>query len=200
MSVSGKKSYKKMTSYHVKNTLLVALFCSTLATMAEDEAGIWTDADGNPSPEVESQKVIDGFSGMLLVTSDSDWEEKWNTPVEHAPSFATTETVEVGGTVTTLIFFANPLVDDSGTAHIVCDIRVIRPDGSCSIDAKGVDCYSGPVEGDQFNVRLAGPVLGFLGEPSDQLGEYITEVTLVYSVRQVRLNLRTRFTLIGEES
>ena len=184
----------------MRKVLLAVLFSLSLPAVADDEKLIWKDAQGNPAPEIESQKAKDGFSGMLLVTPDKDWEEKWDTPPDHVPSYRITSEVKVGDTVTTLIFFANPLTDATGIALVSCDIRVIRPDGSYSIDVEGAECYRGPIEGDKHDIRMAIPVLGFIGEPTDQLGEYVTEVRLIDTVRKVDLILKTRFSLVEGET
>ena len=138
---------------------------------------------------------------MLLVTPDPDWEEKWNTPPEVGPNFGSTSTVKVGETVATLIFFVNPMVDEQGEALVLCDFRITRPDGSVSIDEKNIECYRGPIQPEyQYHVRLAAPILGFVGESSDPLGEWRTDVMLIDKHRDVSLELTARFTLVASET
>lgn len=59
-----------------------------------------------------------GFGVWLVVTSDSDWAEKRETPSWTSPHFTETGEVARGGGIATLIFFANPMADDQGNANI----------------------------------------------------------------------------------
>ena len=168
------------------------------AAFAQDSA--WKDEDGNPVPESESRKSQDGFSGMLLVTPDQDWQEKWETPESHIPRFTEAERVSVGGVLTIMIFFSNPLEDQSGSARVQCDLRVIRPDRTYSVDLNGAECFSGSLAGRPHNVRLSGVLLQFVAEPTDLPGTWTTEVRLTDVVRDVHLDMRTTFELVADEA
>src|SRR6266446_3679595 len=124
-----------------------------------------------------------------------DWETKWNTPPETVPTFSEARTVKRGGVVTILIFFANPKTDARNAANVRCDLRVLRPDGSFSINANDVVCMEGELKGNPAFVRLAAPVLKFVGEPQDPLGEWRVEVSVKDVLRQTSLHLKTSFTL-----
>lgn len=185
----------------MKHTLIAILITLVSSIALSNDGPVWKDRDGNAVPNSESEKVENGFSGMLVITPDSDWAEKWDTPQEVAPHFGSTETVRVGENITTLIFFANPLVGDDGDALVLCDLQVIRPGGSFSINEKNLECYRGPVpSGTEYNIRLATTVLGFVGEPTDELGEWLTKVKLTDIHRNVSLDLTSRFTLIASET
>lgn len=71
--------------------------------------------DKNQWPDTEFRKTENGFSGMLLVTPDTDWEQKWNTPPDTIPHFRTAKVVRVGERLVILTFFVNPLPDENKT-------------------------------------------------------------------------------------
>lgn len=176
--------------------LAVILFAlgATAEPIGADEG--WQDKEGHLLPDTESRKSKSGFGGLLVVSSDPDWEQKWNTPPETIPEFHTVSRVAVGETVVTLIFVVSPKPDNQGMVDVRCDLRVTRPDGSTSMDEKDVECLSGRLPEDyQHNVLLAAPYLGFVGEADDPPGEWLTDVRLTDVNRHVSLDLRTRFTL-----
>src|SRR5262245_54364507 len=143
---------------------MLALAACSIAT-AQDFG--WRDANGNPTPDTDSRKSSNGLAGWLLTTSDPDWEAKWNTPEHEIPTFAGAETVKRGESIFTLIFIVNPKPDAKGQVNVSCDVKVTRPNGTTSIDEKNVDCLKGELQGNPHNLRLAAPVLGFVGEPAD---------------------------------
>lgn len=178
----------------IRTSALLLIFFST--AVIGDES-FWKDENGQPIAETESLRSSNGFGGMLLVTADEDWAEKWATPPATAPHYSTTATVAVGETVMTLIFFANPQVDDEGLAEIRCDLKVTRPGGSISVDARDVECYKGEILGNPSALRMSNELLGFIGEENDERGEWITDIRLTDVVRGVSLDLRARFVLVN---
>lgn len=172
--------------------VLLALLLISDAACAE--VG-WKDQDGKPVPDTESQKSIAGFGGLLVVTPDEDWEKKWNTPPEVGPQFSSASFVERGGKLFILTMFTNPQVDDSGAADVALDIDVKRPDGSSAMHTEGAVCFQGELLGPPHNVYLCGPVVGFVGEPSDPAGTWSVQITLTDKIRKVRIPLATHFEL-----
>ena len=161
----------------------------------------WFDSDGQRSPDSESQKSKSGFGGLLVITKDQDWKEKWNTPPETKPEFSTTSRVKIGERITTLIFLINPLRDQEGLTNVRCDIRVTRPDGTLSADEKDLECFKRVVPNEHIrNVHLAAPYIGWIGEPGDPLGEWVIQVWLTDKNRGVTLDLKIRFTLEADGS
>jgi len=173
--------------------LLLALCFGFQPATAADT--VWHDRDGKAIPDTESRKSANGFGASLVVTPDEDWEAKWNTPPETVPTFREARTVKRGGAVTILIFFANPKTDARNTINVRCDLRVLRPDGSFSINANDVVCMKGPLRGSPTSVRLAAPVLKFIGEPQDPLGEWRVMVSVKDVLRETSLQLETSFIL-----
>ena len=155
----------------------------------------WRDSNGKPASETNSMKSIDGFGGLLLATTDDDWEKKWNTPPETKPKFTAAGRVPYGKTIYILTFFANPKVDPQGNAEVRCDLRLLDPAGHVALQQKDTDCYSGALQGSPYAQRLSAPVLAFSGEPGDPEGTWLIEVILRDTVRQVELPLRTSFEL-----
>jgi hypothetical protein len=172
---------------------LVALMILSAAAIAADTGG--RDREGRPTPDTDAKKSVSGFGGILIVTPDKDWKEKWNTPADTAPEFSTSERLRVGEALTILIFFSNAKVSPQGGVQVLCDIQLVRPDKTLSVDAKKVDCFTGQIQGDPFNVRLAKPTLAFKGESSDVLGQYTVHVTLYDNVASIVVPLKSTFTL-----
>ena len=159
------------------------------------------DSEGRIQPDTEFRKSVDGFGGLLVVTTDSDWQEKWDTPPEVTPNFNTTSTVKIGETVTTLIFLVNPRTNADGEAHVRCSIRVTRPDGTASVNEADQECFRGPLEPEhRHNVLLAIPFLKFVGEPTDPVGEWVTNVKLIDVHRDTSIELTSRVTLVSGDS
>jgi hypothetical protein len=179
----------------MKRAALLALFLISHATFAD--VG-WRDGEGNPVPDTESQKSVQGFGALLVVTPDEDWEEKWNTPPEVAPQFSGSSTVEIGGKLFILTMFTNPAVDDSGAADVVLDLEVKRPDGSTSTHAESALCFEGEFRGPPHNVSLCATVVGFVGEPTDPAGVWPVQVTVTDRIRNVSVPLSTKFELLHE--
>ena len=172
---------------------LLAVFFLSPATFAQ---GAWRGSDGQPVADEESRRSVNGFGGWLVVTPDVDWEVKWNTPHDVIPSFRTADQVRLGDGLTVLIFFANPRKANNGSLRITCDIRVIRPDGTLSVDARRAVCAKGLLQVDPATLFLADEVLNFIGELGDPLGQWTVEVTLHDDVAAITVPLRTRFTLV----
>ncbi len=156
---------------------------------------VWSGADGRPAPDTESRKSLDGFGGWVATTSDADWRAKWETPADGTPTFTVSRTVKRGERLAVLIFLKNPAVDAQNAANVRCDLRVTRPDGSHPVDAADVTCLQGVLVGDAMNVRIAAPVIDFVGEPADLAGTWTVEVSLRDAVRDRTLALKTTFDL-----
>jgi hypothetical protein len=156
---------------------------------------VWHTPDGKPIPDSDSRKGANGFGASVVVTPDEEWQAKWNTPHDMVPRFTTTSAVKVGGKATILIFLVNPKLNAQREVDIRCDLRILRPDGSASIDEKNVVCLGGRLQGDPRSVRLAAPVITFVGEPQDPLGEWRIEISVKDALRDTTLPLTASFSL-----
>jgi hypothetical protein len=170
------------------------LLLALLALPAFGQEG-WKGDNGQLSPNIESRKSINGFGGWLVVTSDADWQAKWQTPSDTIPHFTVAKSVARGKQVFVLTFFANPLLDGSGSANVTCDIDVQRPDGTTLIHQVDATCFKGHLNESPSHLFLSAPVIGFTGDPGDPSGEWVVRVSLKDNVRRVVIPLRTSFFL-----
>lgn len=182
-------------SESLMNRRLLTVFIAMSLSWSSVHAGYWKDSKGNPSPDTESRRSIGGFGGSLLITSDPDWEKKWNTSPETIPVFSAAKVVTQGKRIFTLIFFANPKLDANHEANITCDLKVTRPDGTESINQRDTVCFQGHPKGKPNSLYLAAPVIDFIGEPGDPTGIWTVDVILKDNLRKVVMPLKTAFTL-----
>lgn len=176
-----------------KGIILVLVF---LCSLAHASPRGWVTEDGQPIPNSDQVKSINGFGGWLVVTPDADWEAKWNTSPETIPRFTEAKDVSFGEALTILAFYINPKTNDSGEVDVRCGIKVTRPDGTSSVDEADIPCASGKLQGDPGYVRLSSAVVQFVGEEGDPPGEWVVEVSLTDKVRGTTLPLRARFRLL----
>ena len=180
--------------------LILFLFlvnCDVFA-ISEDpiETGGWVNRDGTPVPDRDNVKGKKGFGGWVIVTPDEDWAEKWDTPAENTPHFNEASNVNYGDSLTILIFVINPAADTNGEVNVSCDIQVVRPDNSFSIDETGIECMKGGLQGNPRSIRLTAPIIKFGGETGDLPGHWIVKINLIDKNRGVFIPLKTGFTLI----
>jgi len=155
----------------------------------------WIDREGNRLPQTESMRTVQEFSGRLLITADGDWQEKWDTPAEHTPTFTAAEEVSSGGTLTMLTFLANPKVGADGMTDVACDFLMLRPDGTASTGAKDLPCFKVKLEGSPAHTYLTTTNLQFVAEPGDPPGRWTLRVTLKDRLRGVEVPLSASFVL-----
>jgi hypothetical protein len=144
-------------------------------------------------PDTASRKSINGMRGWLLITSDDDWEAKWNTSPDTVPQFTEAHTVVVGKRLHILTFIGNPMQSSDG-AHVTCDLSMQKPDGNYSIQKQDLECLTGSLSGTQSTLYLSRLVVGFVGEKSDPPGKWIVRVTL-HLVKHAIIPLETTFVL-----
>lgn len=174
---------------------LMGLMLANFAPAACAQEGAWKDRQGRPLPATEARRSINGLGGFLLVTPDTDWREKWNTPAETVPHFRQADSVARGQPLFVLIFFANPALDKEGRADLACDLTVTRPDGTVSTNQQAVECFRGEIKGGPRNTYLAAPVIGFTGDANDPAGKWVVRVVLKDKLKKAVLPLETAFVL-----
>ena len=165
-------------------TVLV-LFSAPLHCVAQESNADYTD----------SHKAVGGFSAMLMITSDKDWQEKWYTPESTVPKFTTTDSVSVGQTIVILPFFANPALGKDGIPKIRCDIRMTKPDGSVGTNQKDVLCFPPVKLPKPQNVQITNMAIMFQAEDSDPKGRWSVEVTIHDLIGHRELPLKKTFTV-----
>lgn len=179
----------------MRNLILLLALCFSVQALCSEEFH-WRMSDGSKAPNTKKQKSISGFGGWLLVTPDEDWEDKWNTPQEHIPHFSEAEEVELGDVVTILPFFANPKLDANKNFRILCDIKIIKPDGSFSINEIDVPCAQGALDTDPMSIFLTQTVIKYVGEVGDPFGVWTVHFNLKDAVRNIEIPLETSFKLV----
>ena len=184
-----------LSSRILRNARVSALLLVLMAGQIDAEDMLWKDNQGNRMPETASRKSVNGVGGWLLVTSDKDWEAKWNTSPETIPSFTEAHTVVVGKSLRVLTFVANPTQSPDGAVHVACDFSMQKPDGTFETQKQDVECLSGKVTGSSSTLYLTRLVLGFLGEKTDPAGKWIVRVTIKDLVNGSIIPLETTFTL-----
>ncbi len=153
----------------------------------------WVTMEGKRIPESDAIKSKDGFNAMLLITSDPNWHDEWNTPAEHVPRFSESHRVKTGGELHILSFLSNPLLDSGKFANISCDFAVIRPDGSFSADEKNIECFKARIDSDPMSLYMTVASLKFISEATDPKGTWKVVVTMRDLNRGVELTLKDSF-------
>jgi len=179
----------------MKLSYFIALLFLLWVTPAQSQSAFWRDTDGKPIQETESRKSKNDFGGAVLVTTDADWKEKWDTPPETKPSFNKAGIIPYGKKVFVLTFFSNPAKDDGGNSNVRCDLKITAPTGKVSLSQQDMTCFSGRIAGSSYNLYLSAPVIAFSGDPGDPAGIWVVEVSLRDAIRNVELPLRATFEL-----
>ncbi|MBE2243554.1 MAG: hypothetical protein IAE86_12420 [Burkholderiaceae bacterium] len=182
-------------SYKSCFALALVALSAPAAAIAQD---VWRTPDGKPAAESPSRKAVNDFGVSLLVTAD-DWQSKWNTPSSTVPMFNAAARVKTGGTLSILTFVANPKpAPSSNELKVVSHIRVLRPDGSSSVDAPNLPCLRGTLQGPATNTRLCEAVIAFRADPGDQRGTWKVEVTVTDVNRSIAVPVEATFSVEGD--
>ncbi len=177
----------------MRKLLLVLLFLVPISAISDDFH--WRAADGSIAPNVDNRKTINNFGGWLLVTSDKDWESKWNQS-HTIPKFTEAKQVKRGESVTILPFFANPKLDKNSNFLILCDIKLTRPNSTIAIDETDIPCAQGKLTSSPQQMFLTRTVIQYFGEDKDPLGEWKLMFNMKDPQKGVSLPLETSFELI----
>lgn len=159
------------------------------------KADDWFAEDKESWPATEYRKVENDFGAWLFVTPDLDWPERWSTPRSHIPHFRQADSLRVGDELAVLIFIINPATDEENQLSVVCDLRIIRPNLSLSVDEQDLSCLSGDAVENSEAIYLSPIYVRFIGDDDDPLGEWIIEVRITDKLRNISLELRKRLIL-----
>jgi hypothetical protein len=174
---------------------LLALLFVFISVPVVSQDMFWTDSQGGRAPDRDSRKSVNGVGGLLVVTSDDNWREKWDAPSETVPKFTDVHTVVVGGRLRVLTFIGNPARAADGKAQVTCDFSMQKPDGTYSVQKQDVECLSGPLLGSAKTIYLSRLVIGFVGDKDDPPGQWSVRVTIKDLVKPATIPLETRFVL-----
>lgn len=136
-----------------------------------------------------------GVKALLLVTSDKDWKQKWDTSPHTIPQFTVADSIAEGGELAVLTFVTGPGLNAVNRTEVDCDLRVTRPDGTFSIDHHDLPCFHAELRGHPDNTFLTQAGFSFVAEPKDLRGNWKIDVTVKDRVRNVELPLSTSFVL-----
>lgn len=140
--------------------------------------------DARPAAE----RTRSGFKVVVLITTDSNWRAKWNTPPETVPHLRGPGVMKVGERGTVLVLFSNARLKD-GEALLHCDLTVINPDGT-SDKHPAQPCYKAPTPGGPESLHMAGLEIGFEVSPKDFSGLHGFEIGVTDIHRGVRVPVK----------
>lgn len=149
-------------------------------------------ATGIPAAEPRSTRP---FAGSLLLTTDEDWRTRWETAAGPELGITETDTLTRGRKLWVVVTIANAGLDARGLAHVACEVRFVKPDGTVAFEDKTLRCYDGPPRPGPGQRLLAQPLIEFVGEPSDPSGTWRVQVRLRDQVRGAELPMTAVFTL-----
>jgi len=176
-------------------TKIYIILLFILSWCAQADNGVWLGLQRNTWPQTDYRKTKNDFGGWLLVTSDLNWQKKWETHPDTVPIFNETTSVKVGKKIVILSFFVNPKTNKSNEAHVLCDIKVTRPNNTISVNYKGITCIQGKLKGNPEYIHISPAIINFSGETTDPLGTWLVEVVINDVFRGTVLNLKTSFIL-----
>ena len=131
-----------------------------------------------------------------MITSDENWEDKWATPSSNIPVFTQANSVKKGEELYILVLYTNPKQSESYGINIGCDIRVVRPDGSISIDAADLDCATGRILGDLYALRMTNLSIKYIAETKDLPGTWTVNVNVKDRLRDATVELTSNFDVL----
>lgn len=153
----------------------------------------WLDTDGKTLPQADHRKSVKGFGGMLIITPDADWKQKWAAHRKGGPEFTPATVVHDEQPVYTMILLSNAGIGRGGKADVACDIRIRRPDGVADFEETGNACYRTDQTGEAGDIFLSAAVVEFIAESTDPRGQWTVEVTLNDKVRGMAVPLKRSF-------
>jgi hypothetical protein len=135
-----------------------------------------------------AERTRSGFKVVVLITTDTNWRAKWNSPPETVPHLRGPGVMKVGEKGTVLVLFSNARLKDS-EALLHCDLTVINPDGT-SDEHPAQPCYRGPLPGGPESLHKAGLEIGFEVSPKDLTGLHGFEIGVTDVHRGVRVPVK----------
>ena len=186
---SGVSYFMKMIAL----TLLLATLASSVG--AQDNKGVWRTPDGTAVPESASQKSAGSLGGMILLTPDQDWKEKWETPKETIPQFNQASEVERDGSLFLITFFGGASQDEVGRSNLLCDFTLVRPDGSFAIEQHDVACFPTDFAMERGITYMTNITIAFKADSSEPTGSWTYRVTLKDKIASTELPLEASFTV-----
>src|SRR5688572_4980634 len=179
----------------IKICILLSLLLATFTPAADpawskDAAG-WNQ-NGNPISDSDSRRSTNGFGAMLLLIDDQKFFEDWQRP--ESPKFKTVSIARRMVPIHATILFAGAAVDSDGKAHVSCDVKVLKPDGSVYGARERMIASKDPISS-ATALFLATQRLVVRIEPKDPTGTYTVEAFVKDKIKNVELKLKQQFTV-----
>jgi len=171
----------------------VAICCLASAAVARGVG--WRSASGDPLPDTEARKSVDGFGGWLLVTAGKEWTQQSDSLQALALASSRQATSVMPGDLISLpIFLLNPAKDThTGNVDVTCDVVFTRPDGKRE-KSYSFKCLDGPFSGEN-SAHVINTVIEFVGEPGDPPGTWTVDAVINDRAGGIKLKLHTTFEL-----
>lgn len=174
--------------------LVTTLFLSFSSASFSQSYG-WKDGNNAHATDKASKRPVEGFSGMMMITPDADWEEKWNTLSGTSPFFNRVNEAKVGETIYVLSFFSNPKRNSLHVVNISCDIQIIQPDGTVAMTEKNRRCFHGVLRDTTEMIYMTNATVSFMGEEKDPKGVWTVKLAMKDQLRTEPVMLTQSFTL-----
>lgn len=171
------------------------LLAISFSSIAQEKSGAWRSKDGGIFPETPSRGSVGSMGGMILITPDQDWKEKWNTPKETMPQFSQASEVSLGDSIFLITFFGNPSTDDAGRSKLYCDFSLVRPDGTTAAERQDLECFPLEVAIERNITYMTNVTIEFKAEPKDQKGQWTYRTILKDRITGLELPLEAKFTV-----
>ena len=171
------------------------LLAISFPSIAQEKSGAWRSQDGSFFEETPSRGSAGSMGGMILITTDQDWKEKWNTPKEATPQFSEASEVSPGDPLFLITFFGNPSTDKAGRAILSCDFSLLKPDGTVAAQQKDLECFPQEVAIERNITYMTNVTIEFKAESSDPKGLWTYRKVLKDRVSNLELALEAKFTV-----
>ena len=142
-------------------------------------------------PNTPSMKSKNGFGAALFLTENAKIFEDWSKP--EAPKFTPVEKARRNAPIFTVILFAEPGTDATGTANVTGDIIVRKPDGGVYGEQKNTALWKHKYPAHSHATQLSEGYLAIRIEPNDPSGIYTVEVRVHDQIKNVELSLKRTF-------
>lgn len=177
--------------------ILALAFIISLCEAAQTASWVWRSPDGNPLPASKARQSVDGFDVYLLAIPYEDWElVPKNTQIVDSATFREVQAVKRGGKLAIIVLLRNPKLSSDNTTKVSCDVKVIRPNGTVSINSPNESCGGGPLVGDTNTIRVSPMMIVFAADPGDLAGLWSVQITVRDNVRGVSIPVETTISLI----
>jgi hypothetical protein len=161
------------------------------APSSADEPFVWHEK-GEPIEDRDHQKARGGFGAMLLLIDDPKFFEDWKKP--EPPTLKRIDKAKRMVPVHAAILFGGPATNSAGNAHVLCDVKVLKPDGTTYGEQTGLIGHKSKIAS-QKHLMLAIERLVVRIEPHDPAGTYTVQAVVRDKIRNVDLELKQQFTV-----